>query len=86
MTSPPVLTQPQPGVEEARTIHEFWAQNMEALRKKYPDRFVAVRNGEVVADDADLVLLVYRLRDLGLDPRTDVAIEFVWNEPANLLL
>ena len=86
MEPPPTLDRPQPGVEEARAIHEFWAEHIEAFREKYPDRFVAVRDGKVVADDPDLVMLVYRLRDIGLDARADVAIEFVGSEPANLLL
>ncbi len=86
MELPPTLDRPQPGVEEARAIHEFWAEHIEAFREKYPDRFVAVRDDKVVADNADLVMLVYRLRDLGLDARTDVAIEFISAGPANLLL
>ena len=46
-----------------------------ALFKAFPEEFVAVNDaGEVVAHGADLAVLDGQLRELRLDPGTDVAI------------
>ncbi len=68
---------PEPSFKEAEEIQQFWNEHHEELLERYPEQFVAVKDGEVVAANADLALLVYELRDMSLDPRTDVAIEFV---------
>jgi hypothetical protein len=45
----------------------FWHQNLHAYLKKYPDQFVAVFGGAVVAANADLGALLADLRAQGLD-------------------
>lgn len=81
-----VLLRPEPSLDEAAAIQQFWDDNYQALLKRYPEKFVAVKDGEVVAANSDLALLVYELRDKGLDPRRDVAIQFVSAKSAYLLL
>lgn len=82
------LVRPEPSFEEAIEIQNFWNQNYQRLLNEYPEQFVAVdmRSGEVVAANSDLAFLAYDLRDKGLDPRTDVAIQHLTAKSASLLL
>ncbi len=68
---------PEPSFEEAARIRQFWSEHYGEFLRLYPEQFVAVKDGEVVAANHDLAFLVYELRDKRLDPRTDVAIEFI---------
>jgi hypothetical protein len=77
---------PEPSFEEADRIQKFWEDNYQALLCEYPEHFVAVKDGKVVAADPDLARLFYMLTDLGLDPRTGVAIEFISAHSSALLL
>ncbi len=85
MTSPE-LVMPQPGLDEAQELRRFWESQHDRLIGEYPEQFVAVRVGEVIASNSDLAMLVYALRDMGLDPRTDVWIEFITAKAGSLLL
>lgn len=79
---------PEASFEEAIQIQKFWEANYERLLKEYPEQFVAVRpeSGEVVASNRDMAMLVYELRDRGIDARADVAIQFISARSASLLL
>lgn len=85
---PATLETPDPSFAEAEEIQRFWDENYQALLVEYPEQFVAVdlESRDVVASNPDLAMLVYELRDLGLDTRTDVAIQFVSSRSASLLL
>lgn len=74
MVTPSRIVGPEPTFEESRQIREWWGSHYDELRQRFPDRFVAVRGDEVVADEPDLRDLYERLTRLGLDPREDVAI------------
>lgn len=78
--------QAEPSLEESRAIQAFWDHHYDELLAQYPEQFVAVKDEKVVAADADLARLVYKLRDLNLDPRTDVAIEYISSESSKLIL
>jgi len=80
------LVRPQLSLDEAARIQQFWVDHYKELLSQYPEMFVAVRDEKVVAANRDLALLVYDLRDKRLDPRTDVAIEFISAHSASLLL
>ena len=80
------VLRPVPSVDEARRVRQFWDEHYEQLLREYPDKYVAVRDGQVVAVNDDLALLVYDLRDKGLDVRRDVDVEFVSERMARLLL
>ncbi len=75
-----------PSLSEAEEIRAFWEKHHDELVRDYPEMFVAVKDDEVVASNADLALLVYALRDLGFDARHDVAIEFITAKARSLLL
>jgi len=80
------VLRPKPSVDEARRLREFWDEHYEQLLHEYPDKYVAVQDGEVVSVNDDLALLVYDLRDRGLDASRDIDIQFVSERMARLLL
>jgi len=82
----PQLDRTFPDLKEAESIQRFWEVHYDDLLKRYPEQFVAVRDDKVVAANPDLALLIYHLRDMGLDARADVAIEFVTARAKSLLL
>ena len=45
-----------------RANHDWLVDHKQALRKDYPDRYVAVLNGKVVADERDIDSLFRKLR------------------------
>ena len=75
-----------PNLDNARKIETWWEAHYSELLTSHPEQFVAVRDGTVVASNPDLAMLVYELRDLGLRPREDVAIEFITARKGQLLL
>ncbi|HEY5475957.1 MAG TPA: DUF5678 domain-containing protein [Tepidiformaceae bacterium] len=77
---------PQPGLQESARIQRFWNDHYAELLAQHPEQFVAVKDDKVVAAADDLALLYYQLRDMGLDARTDVAIEYISSKSASLLL
>lgn len=77
---------PEPSFEEAERIQQFWDEHYRELLGEFPEQFVAVRDGRVVASNRDLALLFYELRALGLDAQRDVAIQFISATSASLLL
>jgi hypothetical protein len=80
------LVRPEPSFEEVAEIRRYWDANYERFLREYPEQFVAVKDGQVVAHDPDLTALFHKLQDLKLDPRTDVAIEFISAEADTLIL
>ena len=56
------------------------------LLLRYPDQFVAVRDGDVVLAAPGLRELVQGLRRRSLDPAEDVQIEFLRHRNARLIL
>ena len=80
------LARPEPSFEEAARMRAFWCEHRDALLEKYPEQFVAVSERTVVAANSDLFMLVHQLREMGLSPRTDVAIELISSHSGSLLL
>jgi hypothetical protein len=85
MSAAPSIT-PDPSFDEAMELQRFWDAHYAELLATYPEQFVAVKDGRVVATNTDLALLVYELRDHGIDARTDVAIQFITAKSGSLLL
>lgn len=73
-------------LREAEETQDFWNEHYAEFLEKYPEQFVAVRDGAVVAANPDLAFLVYELRDLELNPRDDVAINFITAKAHSLIL
>ena len=70
--------------EEMTKAHRCYDE----LLERYPEQFVAADpdSGEVILAESSLAVLVDRLRERSLDPRTDVAIEFITAQRRNLLV
>lgn len=80
------LARPEPSFEEAARLRAFWCEHRDHFLEKYPEQFVAMNEGTVVAANSDLFMLVRELRDMGFSPRTDVAIELISSHSGSLLL
>jgi hypothetical protein len=55
--------------EEAEAELAFWKRHQQEFLLRYPDQFVAVHDGEVVAAGAELRSVLDRIAELGIDPR-----------------
>ncbi len=77
--------------EELKILEEFekdskWlADNYGKVKEKYVNKFIAVKNKQVIDNDDDFHKLIKRLRDKGEDLRR-VVIEFVPPEDVVLVL
>jgi len=81
-----------PGLEEAREAwnaaeaeQDFWREHYAQLLQQYPDRFVAVRAGEVIAANPELQGLLESLTHQGIEP-TQVWVRFLATDPRRLML
>jgi hypothetical protein len=63
----------------------FWQARHTEFLEKYPDQFVAVSDGEVVATSPDLLELEMLLKSKGLDTK-DVWIEFIDANPDRMII
>ena len=85
------MTATIPGLEDARDAWEaadaelnFWRDHYADLVQQYPDQFVAVRDGTVVARNPDLLQVVQSLKHQGIDP-TRVWLRFLTTDPRRLM-
>jgi len=58
----------------------------EALKQTYPNEFVAVYGGQVVAHSLDADTLVQELRQQYGDQASEIAVKFIYKEPPNFVL
>lgn len=61
--------------------HTWVSENLETLLEEYPDQWVAVKNGRVIASDPDLVGLMSKLPD-----PARACVEFITHEPLEMIL
>jgi len=80
-----------PGLEESREALEaaareqdFWRDHYGKLLQQFPDHFVAVREGAVVAANPDLQQLLESLKHQGIEP-TAVWVRFLATDPRRLM-
>lgn len=76
----------QPLFDELAREQEFWTRNRAVFMERYEDQFVAVKHGQVVLTDPDLVSFLHRLREAGLWPDNDVWFEYVTDKWKSLIL
>ena len=73
------------GWREADNQVEFWKAHRDEYLKEYPDQFVAVVGGEIVATSHDLQDMIVQLKQRGLNPR-DVWLQFFDTNAAAMVL
>lgn len=61
--------------------HQWIGQNQERLQADYPDEWIAVQNGQVIAHDPDLESLLARLPD-----PAHTCVDFISPEPVEMVL
>ncbi|OAI43762.1 hypothetical protein AYO38_02505 [bacterium SCGC AG-212-C10] len=69
----------------AKEVNAWWDAHYSELLEQYPEQFVAVRDGVVVATNADLVVLIDTIREMSYS-LDDVDIELISAENGNLIL
>jgi predicted DNA-binding protein (UPF0278 family) len=60
-------------------------ERLDELRKRYPDKYVAAKNGKIVDSDEDLDALLSRLEEKGIDP-SRTPVEFISRKPELLIV
>lgn len=68
-TDTPRLEDAQVALEDAEARAAFWKEHHSEFLERYPEQFVAVSNGVVVAADSDMDKLLRILKSRGFDPR-----------------
>ncbi len=81
----PSLDRAHEGLLAAEEEAAFWKAHHEEFLAKYPEQFVAVRDGTVVGVAPDLYQLIARLAVAGIEPPM-VWVRFITEHPSNLLL
>ena len=74
-------------IKQRKALHqniEFFDGNYQQLVKDYPERWVAVRNHEVIDTDTDMRKLVDRVHDQGI--LTTTLIDFVRTKKTRLVV
>lgn len=70
---------------ETKKDEAFLSENHDELRKEYPDRFVAIEDGKVIAEGADMDIIQNKLKKMGRDPAI-ATIEFVHKKGTVVIL
>jgi hypothetical protein len=81
----PTIDRARDAIEGARVEQDFWEKNHERFLALYPDKFVAARDGEVLAADEDLQNLIQLIEAKGYD-LDNVKVRFITANPRFLLL
>lgn len=61
--------------------HAWVNENLKTLLEQYPDQWIAVKNGRVLASDPDLGVLLSKLPD-----PAHACVEFITREPLEMVL
>lgn len=71
--------------KEAERERAFWEANYGHLLEHYPDQFVAVHDGKVVATGTDLLALTDELKTKGIEPQA-AWVRFMTADPRHIQL
>lgn len=80
----PGLEESRGALEAAEREQDFWRDHYGELLQQFPDHFVAVREGAVVATNPDLQQLLDSLKHQGIEP-TAVWVRFLATDPRRLM-
>ena len=72
-------------LQETKNDETYLKENYRKLREQYPDKFVAIKNGKVIAEDSNMKILKTKLEKEGEDPAL-ITIEFVHKKGTVLIL
>jgi len=61
--------------------HTWVNENLDILLEQYPDQWIAVKDGQVIASDPDLAGLMSKLPDAA-----HTCVEFITREPLEMIL
>ena len=84
-TPPPPLDAAAAALEAAKHEQAYWEANADTLARQYPDQFVAVHDGKVIAHAPDLMELHEQVRSRGLDIQA-TWVRFLASDPRRFIL
>jgi len=70
---------------EAKIDDNFLKDNYSKLKEKYPDKFIAVKNGKVIAEGSNMDTIKAELKEIGEDPAF-ITIEFIHRKGTVIIL
>ena len=73
------------GLRKYSSQVEYFESQRAKLTKQYPDQWVAMSDGVIVATDDSLEVLIARVDDLGIS-RIGLLVEYLETEPRNMIL
>lgn len=85
LPSVPTLDQAKDALRQADGGKAFWHAYARELLAKYPDQFVAVHKGEIIATNSNLRQLIRDVKVKGLNPG-QVWVRFLASNPERRLL
>lgn len=71
------LEELKPALERAYIEQAFWEDQADALRKDYPDQFVAIHQGCVIAAGPELETVIEQLKHRGLEIQ-DIWLRYIF--------
>ncbi len=77
---------PQEVWDRAEELRRFWFDGYDELLRKYPERYVAMKDGEIIAAHTTLGALCDDIESRGLDITRDVACRFITSTWKSLIL
>lgn len=77
---------PQEVWDRADGVFRYWMDHFEELIVEYPEQYVAMRDGEIIAAHATLSALCDDIEARGLDITQDVACRFITSTWKNLVI
>lgn len=70
---------------EMKKDEEFLKENYSKLKEQYPDKFIAIKNGKVIAEGINMDIVQDKLKKIGEDPAI-ITIEFVHKKGTVVIL
>jgi Family of unknown function (DUF5678) len=84
-TTPPNLDNAREAWERAEAQETFWRDHYREFLEEYPNEFVAVIDGAVVATDSDLQHLLWILEKKGVS-RQGAWVRFIATDPSPVIV
>jgi hypothetical protein len=72
-------------VRESEAARHWWSEHRAEMLRLYPDQFVAMLDGRVVAAASELLELISKVESQSLRMR-DVKTKYIETDPARLIL
>jgi len=73
-------------LEQFEADMQWICDHYEELKARYPDEFVAVLHGRLIAHNSQIEVLLEGLRSRYEEQMGHIAIKFIYSQPPNIIL